>query len=145
MKKTFECEATIEKLEEITAFVEGQLEEAGCDMKVTIQLTIALEEIYVNIAHYAYAKLDENGKTIPDTGTGPMKLTLDLDNGKVQMIFEDQGTPYNPLEKADPDITLSAEERDIGGLGIYMVKQSMDDVTYQYKDGKNILTLMKKL
>ena len=145
MKKTFECEATIEKLSDITAFVESQLEEAGCNMKVTMQLTIALEEIYVNIAHYAYAKLDENGKTVPDTGTGPMKLTLDLEDDMVRMIFEDHGIPYNPLQKPDPDITLSADDRDIGGLGIYMVKQSMDDVTYRNTDGTNILTLMKKL
>lgn len=145
MKKTFECEATVDKLDEITAFVEGQLEELGCSMKDIMTLTIALEEIYVNISHYAYAKLDENGKTIPDTGTGPMRLTVDSEDGKVFLTFEDQGMPYNPLEKPDPDITLAAEDREIGGLGIYMVKKSMDDVTYENKDGKNILTLMKKL
>ena len=74
-----------------------------------------------------------------------MKLTVDSEDGKVFLTFEDHGLPYNPLEKPDPDITLAAEDREIGGLGIYMVKQSMDDVTYQNKDGRNILTLMKKL
>ena len=66
-------------------------------------------------------------------------------DGKVYMTFEDEGIPYNPLEKKDPDVTLSVEEREIGGLGIYMVKKSMDEITYENKDGKNILTLMKKL
>ena len=143
--KVFECEATVENLDNISAFVEEELENNDVDMKSSMQLTIALEEIYVNIAHYAYSKTDADGKVIPNTGTGPMKLSLDISDNQVMMTFEDQGMPYNPLEKADPDITLSAEERDIGGLGIYMVKQSMDDVKYEHRDGKNILTLMKKL
>ena len=143
--KVFECEATIENLDKVTAFVEEELENNEVDMKSSMQLTIALEEIYVNIAHYAYSKTDADGNVIPNTGTGPMKLSLDVSSEQVLMTFEDKGIPYNPLEKADPDITLSAEERDIGGLGIYMVKQSMDDVVYEHRDGKNILTLVKKL
>ena len=143
--KSFECEAKTENLDKITAFVETELEELGCGMKQTMQLTIALEEIFVNIAHYAYSKIGEDGKLIPDTGSGPMRLFIDSKDGFVSLIFEDEGMPYNPLEKEDPDITLSAEERQIGGLGIYMVKKSMDDVIYEHKDGKNILTLMKKL
>ena len=67
------------------------------------------------------------------------------ENGEVALKFEDEGVPYNPLEKDDPDVTLSVEDREIGGLGIFMVKKSMDDMYYEYKDGKNILTLMKKL
>ncbi len=143
--KVFECEATIENLDKVTAFVEEELENNEVDMRSSMQLTIALEEIYVNIAHYAYSKTDADGNVIPNTGTGPMKLSLDVSSEQVLMTFEDKGIPYNPLEKADPDITLSAEERDIGGLGIYMVKQSMDDVVYEHRDGKNILTLVKKL
>ena len=143
--KVFECDATIENLDKVTAFVEEELENNEVDMKSSMQLTIALEEIYVNIAHYAYSKTDADGNVIPNTGTGPMKLSLDVSSEQVLMTFEDKGIPYNPLEKADPDITLSAEERDIGGLGIYMVKQSMDDVVYEHRDGKNILTLVKKL
>lgn len=143
--KVFECEATIENFDKVTAFVEEELENNEVDMKSSMQLTIALEEIYVNIAHYAYSKTDADGNVIPNTGTGPMKLSLDVSSEQVLMTFEDKGIPYNPLEKADPDITLSAEEREIGGLGIYMVKQSMDDVVYEHRDGKNILTLVKKL
>ncbi len=145
MRKTFECEAKIENLNKATAFLEETLEEVGCDMKQTMQLTVALEEIFVNIAHYAYAKTDSAGNIIPDTGSGQVSLTLVAENGKVALKFEDEGVPYNPLEKDDPDVTLSVEEREIGGLGIFMVKKSMDDMYYEYKDGKNILTLMKKL
>lgn len=145
MKKTFECEAKIENLNKATAFLEETLEEVGCGMKQTMQLTVALEEIFVNIAHYAYAKTDSAGNIIPDTGSGQVSLTLVAENGEVALKFEDEGVPYNPLEKDDPDVTLSIEEREIGGLGIFMVKKSMDDMYYEYKDGKNILTLMKKL
>ncbi len=145
MKKVFECEATVENLTNASAFAEAELEELGCGMKQMMQLSVALEEIYVNIAHYAYAKLDDNGKPIPNTGVGPMKLTVDSDEENVYLIFEDEGMPYNPLEKEDPDVTLAAEDREIGGLGIFMVKKSMDDVLYEYKDNKNILTLVKKL
>ena len=145
MKKIFECEAKVENLDKATAFVEAELEELGCGMKQMMELTVALEEIFVNVAHYAYSKTGADGKQIPDTGTGPMTITADAKDGVFYLIFEDQGIAYNPLEKPDPDITLSAEERDIGGLGIYMVKKSMDDVIYERKDGKNILTLVKKL
>lgn len=63
----------------------------------------------------------------------------------ISITFSDSGKPYNPLEKPDPDVTLSAEERSIGGLGIFMVKKSMDDMRYEYKDGQNILTITKRL
>lgn len=145
MEKIFECEAKVDNLDEATAFVETELEELGCGMKQMMQLTVALEEIFVNIAHYAYSKTGADGKQIPDTGTGPMSIAIDFKDGNVYLRFEDKGIAYNPLEKADPDITLSAEEREIGGLGIYMVKKSMDDVIYQREGEKNVLTLVKKL
>lgn len=145
MKKKFECEATIENLEKVMGFVEGELESQDCDMARLMQITLAVEEVYVNIAHYAYGKQDEEGKAIPDTGTGPMELELETGKGQVLLTFKDKGFPYNPLEKEDPDTTLSAEEREVGGLGIFMVKKSMDEVSYDYKDGKNILTLMKRI
>ncbi|SDH79461.1 Anti-sigma regulatory factor (Ser/Thr protein kinase) [Pseudobutyrivibrio sp. 49] len=145
MKRTFECEATIENLEKVMGFVEGELEALECDMARIMQISLAVEEVYVNIAHYAYSKLDEEGKTIPDTGTGPMELDLEADEGQVFLTFKDEGLPYNPLEREDPDTTLSVEDREIGGLGIFMVKKSMDEVSYRHKEGKNILTLMKRI
>ena len=144
MKKTFECEATIENLEKVMGFVEGELEALEWNHARILQISLAVEEIYVNIAHYAYGKLDERGKPIPDTGTGPMELDMEADGGQVYLTFKDKGIPYNPLERQDPDITLSVEDRDIGGYGIFMVKKAMDEVLYDHKDGKNILTLMKR-
>ncbi len=98
------------------------------------QLAIAVEELYVNIAHYAYG--DEEGKAT-------IKIGFDGEPMQVTIRFIDEGVPYNPLEKQDPDTSLSAEERDIGGLGIFMVKKSMDSMEYEYQDGKNILTIQK--
>ena len=128
-------EATKENLLKVNEFVEANLEKIECPMKAMMQISVAVEEIYINIASYAY------GDNI-----GQAEILLDTDTaGQVSITFMDSGTPYDPLAKEDPDITLSAEERGIGGLGIYMVKKSMDDVQYKHEDGKNILTLIKKL
>lgn len=129
-------EALTENLQAVLAFVDGHLEEMGASMKAQMQIDVAVEELFVNIAHYAYA---------PDTGTAVIQVETDHDNDQVSITFTDTGKPYNPLEKPDPDVTLSAEERDIGGLGIFMVKKSMDDMRYEYKDGQNILTIVKKI
>ncbi len=130
--KTFT--ASDEDFPAVNSYVEEWLDEHGCPMKTAMQLTIALEEIFINIAHYAYPH-----------PPGQMDLGLECDNGTVKMRFVDSGTPFDPLAKPDPDVTLSAEERRIGGLGIFMVKKSMDDVIYEHKDGKNILTLIKNI
>ena len=129
-----EFSACDETLHEALGFVEEQLELLDCPMKVVMQITVAVEEIYVNIAHYAY-----------DGAAGGMTLTMDaLPEGGVMIRFADSGIPFDPLAKKDPDITLSAEERSIGGLGIYMVKKSMDSVNYVRENGQNILTITKK-
>ena len=129
-------QASLEKLDEVLAFVEENMEKNECPMKVLMQVQIAVEEIFVNIAHYAY-----------DSGQGMATIRVEVGGDPLQVIitFIDQGVPYDPLKKEDPDITLSAEERKIGGLGIFMVKKSMDDVKYEYADGKNILTISKKI
>lgn len=128
--------ALLEKLEDVIAFVDGQLEAHDCPMKVQMQVDIAVEELFVNIAHYAYN---------PEIGEATVRLGVGGDPLQVTIQFLDGGKPYNPLVKADPDVSLSAEERDVGGLGIFMVKKSMDDVAYAYEDGKNILTIKKNL
>lgn len=128
--------ATTEALNDAMAFVDETLEEAGCSMKVQMQIDIAVEEIFVNIAHYAYT---------PGTGDAVLRVELQENPRAVSITFEDRGVPYDPLAKEDPDVTLDAEERQIGGLGIYMVKKSMDEVKYRHEDGKNILTLVKCL
>ena len=129
-------EAKVENLEKLTQFADRILNEAGCLEHTQIQIDVALEEIFVNIASYAYA---------PGQGDATMIVKMDEDLKRVSLTFIDEGTPYDPLARQDPDVTLSAEERGIGGLGIYMVKKSMDDVRYEYKDGKNILTIVKGL
>ena len=131
--KKLEIEAKVDNLNEVTAFIDEQLEAAECSMKTQMQIDLAVEELFVNIAHYAYA---------PDVGMAVISTELSPDR-KFSITFEDSGIPYDPLAKEDPDITLSANERAIGGLGIFMVKKSMDDMYYEYRDGKNILTIVK--
>ena len=128
--------ATVENIEVVTDFVNEQLEALDCPMKAQMQIDIAIDELFGNIAHYAYN---------PDVGESTVRVEVTEDPLAVVITFIDNGVPYDPLAKADPDITLSAEEREIGGLGIYMVKKSMDDITYEYKDGQNILTIKKKI
>lgn len=127
-------EALTDNLGQVLAFVDERLEQYDCPMKIMMQIDIAVEEIFVNIANYAYEQ---------DTGKATIQVKVSEDPLSVAITFIDQGVPYDPLAKADPDITLSAEERQIGGLGIFMVKKSMDDVIYEYKDGSNILTIEK--
>ena len=128
--------ATVENIEVVTDFVNEQLEALDCPMKAQMQIDIAIDELFGNIAHYAYN---------PEVGSATVRVEVIEDPLAVTITFIDNGVPYDPLAKADPDTTLSAEERDIGGLGIYMVKKSMDDITYEYKDGQNILKIKKKL
>ena len=128
--------AEIENIEAVTDFVNEQLEALDCPMKAQMQIDIAIDELFSNIAHYAYN---------PEIGQATVRVEVIKDPLAVTITFIDNGVPYDPLAKADPDTTLSAEERDIGGLGIYMVKKSMDDITYEYKDGQNILTIKKKM
>lgn len=129
-------DATIENLDDVLAFVDGELEKLDCPMKTQMQIDVAVEELFVNIAHYAYA---------PNTGSATVRFDAVREPKAAAITFVDRGVPYDPLAKPDPDVTLSAEERQIGGLGIYMVKKSMDDMKYEYRDGQNILTIVKKL
>ena len=128
--------AKIENIEVVMNFVNEQLEALDCSMKAQMQIDIAIDELFGNIAHYAYN---------PEIGQATVRVEVIEDPLAVTITFIDNGVPYDPLAKADPDITLSAEERELGGLGIYMVKKSMDDITYEYKDGQNILTIKKKI
>ena len=136
MANEIEIKALTENLQELISFVDGHLEDMGASMKAQMQIDIAVEELFVNIAHYAYA---------PDVGEVVISVAKDKEKNQISITFADSGKPYNPLEKPDPDVTLSAEERSIGGLGIFMVKKSMDDMHYEYKDGQNILTITKRL
>lgn len=121
-------------LSDFLAFAEEELENAACPMKALMSITVALEEVFVNVAHYAY----------PDS-PGNVIFSIDFDSESRQMTFQmsDSGIPFDPLAKPDPDITLPAEERQIGGLGIFMMKMTMDNVNYAYTGGRNVLTMKK--
>ena len=129
-------EAKRENLPEVQAFIEEQLDEVDCPMTTRIAIDVAVEELFVNIASYAY----EHGE-----GVAVVQVTVHEEPLSVEITFIDNGIQYDPLAKPDPDTTLSAKERKKGGLGIFMVKKTMDNVSYEYKDGKNILTITKKL
>ena len=129
-------EADRMNLPEVQTFIDEQLEEAGCPMLTQTTIDIAVEELFVNIASYAYG--EENGNAV-------VQVTVQDEPLAVEITFIDNGKQYDPLAKADPDITLSAKERKKGGLGIFMVKNTMDNVSYEYKDGKNNLTIKKNL
>lgn len=128
--------ATLENIAVVTDFVNEQLETLNCPMKAQVQIDIAIDELFSNIAHYAYN---------PEVGDATVRIEVIEEPLSVIITFIDNGIPYDPLKKRDPDVTLSAEEREIGGLGIYMVKKSMDDITYEYKNGQNILKIKKNL
>ena len=128
--------AAVENLEAVTTFVDRCLEENGCSMRSQMQIDVAVDELFSNIAYYAYP---------PGTGTVTLRVKIEGEPPCASLTFIDGGVPYDPLSRTDPDTTLSAEERQIGGLGIYMVKKSMDEVSYAYEDGKNVLRIRKKL
>ncbi len=126
--------ASDETLYTVLDEVREALEKNGASENQIIPITIAVEEIYVNIAHYAYGG---------NPGEAIVEIDIRQDPKRIWIRFRDRGIPYNPLEKEDPDITLSVEERQIGGLGIYMVKNMMDSVSYEYADGQNVFTVEK--
>ncbi len=134
--KELTIEAKVENLDEVLAFVDEFLETLDCPPKAQMQVDVAVEELFVNVAKYAYA---------PAVGSVTIQLAALEDNSEVSVTLIDRGVPYDPLAKKDPDVTLSAQERQIGGLGIYMVKKSMDGMEYRREDGCNILTIHKKL
>lgn len=115
-------------------FVEEELEKMDCPPSLVIKITVAVEEIFVNIAHYAYPGKD-----------GDVRLSAKKSDDGVVIEFRDRGIPFDPLANSDPDVSLPVNERGIGGLGIFMVKKMMDRIGYTYKNGENILTLEKKI
>ncbi len=132
--KSLTLPAALEKLETVQAFIATELEAVDCPMKAEIQIQVAVEEIYINIARYAYYPKVGEVTVICTVGGDPLQVTIQ---------FLDRGKPFNPLAREEVDTTLSAEEREIGGLGILMVKKSMDAVSYAYRNGVNILTIKK--
>lgn len=127
-------EAKNENLDKVNEFVHAIISDSTFTKKSIMQLDLIVEEIFVNIANYAYA---------PKTGL--VKILSDIDGDCISLTFIDSGVPYNPLEKSDPNINLSVEERDIGGLGIFLTKKLVDDISYQYINEQNVLKFKKIL
>lgn len=134
--KEITVEATVDQIGAVTDFVEEELEAMNCPMKARMQIAIAIDELFGNIARYAYH---------PKTGLATVRLETEGNPPQAVVTFIDRGDPYNPLEQEAPDITLSAEERQIGGLGVFMVKKTMDGMEYEYRDGCNILSIRKTI
>ena len=123
----------VETVVQLNEFVEAVCEELEIDMSTTMSLTLAIEEAVVNVMTYAY----------PEGVSGTVDIEVVADNNTVRFIISDSGKPFDPTAKEEADITLSAEERPIGGLGIHLVRQIMDKLQYERKNGRNILTLSK--
>ena len=132
--KTFP--AKTEALSDVLGFVDQMLDSFECPMKIQMAVCVAIEEVFVNVAHYAYGE-----------GQGDMRLGIGFDEESRTVTFRmtDKGVPFDPLQKPDPDITLSAEDREVGGLGIFIAKKTMDSISYVYENGENVLTMTKKL
>ena len=123
-----------DQLGRVMAFADEFLEGMDCPLKTQMQIDLSIEELFVNIANYAYPEKE-----------GDAEIRISEADGVFSLTLIDSGVPYDPLQKPDPDVTLSAEKRQIGGLGIYLVKKNMDTVSYCYEDGKNVLTITKKI
>jgi len=127
-------DAVLENLQTVIDFATEKLEERDCSMKVVMQTELVIEEIFVNIASYAYH---------PEIGPATFCMEFEENPHALLMTFIDSGKPYNPLEQDAPDTTLGVDEREIGGLGIFLVRKNVDEISYEYADGKNILRMKK--
>ena len=134
--KELTIEAAVESIEIVTDFVLGELERLGCPMKAQTQIAVAIDELFGNIAKYAYS---------PDVGKATVRFEVENEPLSVVITFIDNGKPFNPLEQAEPDVHAAASERVAGGLGIFLVKKTMDMVEYNFEEGKNILKIKKKI
>ncbi len=134
--KEIAVDAEPANLPKVTDFINEQLEQMGCSMKKQMQIDVAVDEVFTNIASYAYT---------PEKGKAWVRIEKQENPAAAVLTFADTGVPYDPTGREEPDLTLSAEEREIGGLGIVLVRKMMDEISYEYRDGKNVLTLKKYL
>ncbi len=134
--KEITLEAAVENIGRVTEFVDEQLAACGCPPRAQLQIDLAIDELFGNIAYYAYR---------PEVGPVTVRVEVKEEPMAVTITFIDNGNPFDPLAREEPDTTLSAEQREAGGLGIFLVKKSMDDIVYEYKEGQNILSIRKNL
>ena len=134
VKRTFA--ADVGKMNEVQDFVSECIKTDGADEMTVMQIALAVEEVFVNIASYSYPDSEGDAEVTVERLTDPLAIRI---------TFEDSGIPFDPLNAPQPDVNLPAEERPIGGLGIFLVRELMDDVSYRYENGKNILAFEKRL
>ncbi|MBR5345976.1 MAG: ATP-binding protein [Clostridia bacterium] len=134
--KEITVKAAIANMPLVIGLAEEVLEQAGCSMRVQMQIDVAIDELFGNVAHYAYP--DGEGDAIIQCGVDPETRVFTF-------VLKDRGIPFNPLDRPEPDVTLPAKDRKIGGLGIFLAKKTMDELTYRWEDGFNILTAQKKI
>lgn len=129
-------EAVLESIPEVTAFVDAELEARACGLKAQMQIDVAIDEIFSNIARYAYT---------PGKGKATVRFDFDESTRMAEITFIDAGVPFDPLKRPDPDVKAGLEARKAGGLGIFLVRKTMDEVRYSRTDNRNILTLIKTI
>lgn len=134
--KEMTVEAVLTNIPEVTDFINAELEAVDCGIKAQMQLDVAIDELFTNIASYAYDS---------ELGEVTVRFEFDAEKRVASVTFIDSGVPFDPTRRRDPDVTLPAEERQLGGLGIYLVKKTMDEMTYRREDGKNVLTIGKRV
>lgn len=134
--KELTVDAAVENIEVVTEFITHELEKLDCPMKAQTQIAIAIDELFGNIARYAYT---------PTIGKATVRFEVEESPLAVRITFIDQGVPFNPLERASPDIHADVQDRPIGGLGIFLVQKSMSLVEYNYENGQNVLTIKKNI
>lgn len=134
--KEITIKACLENISVVTDFIDEQLEELNCPIKAQTQINIAIDELFGNIVNYAYS---------PKEGEAIVRIEIEKNPLSVIITFIDNGVPFDPLSAKIPDISLSAEERDVGGLGIFLVRKSMNEISYEYKNGHNILKIKKNI
>ncbi len=134
MQRTLELNNDIAEIPQLSAFIDTFAEEAGIDFSLVMSLQLALEEAVVNVMEYAYPK-----------GTmGKVLITASVEGDDLEFVISDSGKAFDPTAKAEVNVDLGVEDRPIGGLGIHLVRNIMDSVAYERKNGKNILTLRKR-
>lgn len=134
MTSTLHIKNDPEQLALLYDFLEQQASNCGFDAALLMQIKLAMDEAVTNVIQYAYPGSE-----------GDICIDMGCDNGQLKIVITDNGIQFNPLEKQEPDITLSLDERPIGGLGVFLVKQLMTDVRYDRSEGKNILTMTKEI
>ena len=139
MSETSRTEISVESVNDnitaITEFINAELEAHGCSPKARVQIDVAADELFANVVQHAYAPL---------VGMVTVRVNVSEDDRTARITFIDSGRPFDPLSAPEPDISLPVEQRGVGGLGLFLVKKTMDDLIYEYRDGKNIVTIVKR-